>query len=271
METKIKSIDQVSILMAVYNQKATIIRAINSIINQTYSNWEMVIIDDHSTDGTYALLVEVAQSDQRIKVYRNEKNIGLAKSLNFGATKISNQLIARMDGDDISKSTRIEKQIAFMLENPSIDVVGTGAELIDDNGEFINLSLLPESHEDLKDIIVKKSVFFHPSVMIRKSFFDITGGYSENLIRGQDYELWIKGLYRGAKYHNLQEPLIEYRTSSKNKSINKVFYEFYARGYATIKFGYYRGIIYAFVDLIKNILVHYRLYRPLSLRSGATQ
>ena len=147
--------------MAVHNAKETVEKAIESIVNQTYLEWNMVIVDDYSTDGTYNLLLDIAESDLRISVLRNDYNKGLAASLNLGLLKTNGKFIARMDGDDISFPSRLEKQISFLLANPGIDVVGSGAELIGSNGELQNVILLPEHHTELEKCILEKSIFFN--------------------------------------------------------------------------------------------------------------
>ena len=253
--------------MAVFNEQATITQSVKSIINQSYLDWEMIIIDDHSTDNTFQLLSELAKKDNRISVLRNEKNIGLAKSLNIGLKKNNSELIARMDGDDISKPSRLEKQVSFMLANPDIDVLGTGAELIEDDETVVGSAFLPQEHESIKKVILKKSVFFHPSVMMRNSFVQTAGGYNEKLKRSQDYELWVRGLSCGAQYQNLNEVLISYRTSIYSKSLKTLVSEFYSRMYTMITHGYYiKGVLYALIDFLKNILIHYHIYKPISMR-----
>lgn len=262
---------QVTVLMSVYNEKDTIEQAIKSIVDQTYTEWSMLIIDDFSADGTYELSVRMAARDERIEVFRNKSNLGLAASLNLGIHKINSDFIARMDGDDISMPSRLTKQVSFLLANPDIDVVGTGAELLGENDSLQNIILLPEAHADLEKCILSNSVFFHPSVMMRKSFLIETGGYNEKLLRAQDLDLWMNGLKNGARYHNIQEALIRYRTGNYQRSLKTITSQFRTRIYLSFKYGFYlSGNIYAFIDFVKNIFIMLGLYIPRSLRNGSS-
>ena len=123
----------VSVIMSVYNEEATIAEAIESIIAQTYTDWELIIINDCSTDGSPEIVRRYAREQNRIRIFENEHRLGLAASLNKGIKAARGKYIARMDGDDFSYRERLEKQVTFMIDNPVVDVLGTGAELIDGN------------------------------------------------------------------------------------------------------------------------------------------
>jgi len=199
----------VSVVLASRNGSKTIASAIESIVNQSYTNLELIIVDDESTDNTYKIAKEF-DSKITIKIIRNEANLGLARSLNRGIGATSGDLIARMDDDDISLPERIYAQVRFMNEHPDVDVVGTGVILVDASYKAIGIQNKPESDKQIKQAICKENPFYHPTVIMRRSFIERVGGYDEKLRRKEDYELWGRAA-NSSKYHNLQEPLLHYR------------------------------------------------------------
>jgi glycosyltransferase involved in cell wall biosynthesis len=199
----------VTVLMAAYNEGSRVRLAVESIQSQTYADWDLLIVDDASTDSTPEILQELAASDQRISILRNQVNRGLAASLNIGWRKARGDLIARMDADDVSLSHRLQRQVAFMTEQPEVAVLGGGAELTNAEGHDLGWALRPETHVELASRILFENPFFHPTVMVRRSFYEALNGYDEGLRRAQDRDLWFRG-YRRFRFHNLREPLIRY-------------------------------------------------------------
>lgn len=204
----------VTVVMAVYNGVQTVAAAIESIRWQKYSDWDLLIIDDGSSDGTTEVLESYTAADSRISLIRNNSNLGLPCSLNVGWRAARGELIARMDADDISLPERLRLQVDFMRKNLQVDVLGTGMYLMDDARKIVGSSFRPEFHEDLQERMYRENPFAHPSVMMRRSFLEALGGYDERLRRAQDADLWLRG-YRRFRYHNLQEPLIQYRVQPK--------------------------------------------------------
>jgi glycosyltransferase involved in cell wall biosynthesis len=170
----------------------------------------MIVVDDGSSDRTATLVEEAVAVDRRIQLLRNSSNRGIAASLNTAFARSSGELIARMDGDDRALATRLAMQVAFLREQPSIDVLGTAAWRIDAAGERAGLYKCRTTHEEIAAHIYKENPFIHPSVMMRRHFFESLGGYDETFRRAQDYDLWLRG-YRTFRYHNLSEALLEYR------------------------------------------------------------
>lgn len=202
----------VTVVMPAYNGVAFIGNSVDSIISQTYHDWDPLVIDDGSTDGTLGLLRSAAERDSRITVIRNDLNRGIAASLNQGWRQASGELIARMDADDVSLPQRLEHQVGFMESHPEVDVLGTGAELVDRGGEALGLAFRPQQHEELARKMYKECPFIHPSVMVRRRFYEALNGYDEHLRRSEDNDLWLRG-YKRFRFHNLQETLIRYRVS----------------------------------------------------------
>lgn len=208
----------ISVVMGVYNGGKYLREAVDSILNQTYKNFEFIIIDDASTDDTNAILHSF--NDSRIKVIKNESNLGLTKSLNKGLQLATGKYIARMDADDICDLRRFERQVKFLEDNSHIDLCGTWKSLINDPGE---ISQYPVSHDEIRLALLSHNPFAHPSVMWRKDAFDKLGfKYNEEYITSQDYELWSRVVYK-IKGANIPENLLFYRehelqvTNSKQK------------------------------------------------------
>lgn len=204
----------VTFVMAVYNGRISISATIDSILSQTWSDWDLLVIDDASTDETSEQLQSFASRDPRIAVLRTPTNLGLATCLNLGWHKAQGDMIARIDADDLCMPVRLEHQVEFMLAHPEVSVLGTAAELVDEQGRPLGVAFRPEHHRELAARIYKENPFIHPSVIVRRRFFEVVGGYDEKLRRSQDYDLWLRG-YRHFQYGNLQEPLIRYRVRRK--------------------------------------------------------
>jgi glycosyltransferase involved in cell wall biosynthesis len=196
--------------MAVFNGGPELIEAIASIRDQTHRDWEMIIVNDGSTDDSGSVVDELAARDRRIVPIHLEANIGQPAALNIGWRAARTDLIARMDSDDVSEPSRLERQLEYMRGHPDVAVLGTAAVLMDGDGTDIRKAIRPEDHESLAASIYRQVPFFHPSVMIRREFLEHLGGYDPRLLRAQDLDLWLRG-YRRFRYANLREPLIRYR------------------------------------------------------------
>jgi len=203
----------VTVIMSIHNNEKTLRTAVESIQKQTYKDWDMIVVDDASTDGSRELLLNVSKGDSRIQVLFNANNIGLAASLNKALSYAKGPLIARMDGDDISFPERFEKQVDFLMKNPEIDVLGTNALLMTKLREFTKniYRELDTEHEDIVNrfYLDKHNPFIHPTIMAKKEFFVALGGYNEKYRVGQDMDLWLRGCKK-FHYHNLQDTLLYY-------------------------------------------------------------
>ncbi|MDH6353915.1 glycosyltransferase involved in cell wall biosynthesis [Dysgonomonas sp. PH5-45] len=201
----------VSVLIPCYNVELYVEKSINSILNQTYTNLELVVIDDCSTDGTNAILQSLARKDSRIKLYKNEPNLKLIKTLNKGIGLCSGKYIARMDADDISLPERIAKEVTFLEENPDYDIVSSMFYTFRKDRRKHNLYINPCKYEELQAFLLFKSGICHPAVMIRKTLFTEQGlKFEEEYLHVEDYGLWSKALYV-TKLANIPEPLLLYR------------------------------------------------------------
>lgn len=199
---------KISIIMGVYNCASTIDESIQSVLNQTYTDWEFVICDDGSSDSTLEIVKEYAkQYPDRFLVIKNEKNIGLNATLNKCLEIANGDYIARQDGDDISDITRFQKEVDFLDAHQEYAFVSSNMSFFDRNGiwgEWKN----PEKPEK-QDFAKKSPCFCHAPCMVRKKAFLDVGGYTEKdrYLRCEDINLWYKLYAKGYKGYNIQEPL----------------------------------------------------------------
>jgi len=206
---------KISVILPVYNGEKYLTEAIDSILSQTYRDFELIIINDCSFDGTSEILS--SYTDARIRIVNNSSNLKLSRSLNKGIELSQGQFIARMDADDISLPERFEKQIAFLESHPDIGAVGCQVKKIDEDGKFIR-NLLRETRPE----VIKWGLFFgpplaHPSVMMRATVIKSAGGYSNDTLAAVDYECWTR-LIKVTKFSNLPEFLFLYRVHPENMS-----------------------------------------------------
>lgn len=193
--------------MGIYNCEKTLDEAINSIIKQTYQNWELIMCDDGSNDQTYAIAKNYEDRyPEKITVLKNEKNIRLAATLNHCARYATGEYIARMDGDDISTENRLEIQVDFLKSNPEYDLVGSYMQAFDENGEK---NIIPIKAKPIKTDLPKFNPFHHATIVMKKSVFDELQGYQVCKItsRAEDVDLWFRFFKAGYKGYNIAEVL----------------------------------------------------------------
>jgi glycosyltransferase involved in cell wall biosynthesis len=259
---------KISIVMAAYNEEQNIGRAIESILAQTFSDWEMIVIDDGSTDATANVVRRYAEKDGRVKLVCNESNLELSASLNKGIALARADLIARADADDINLPERLAKQYEYLLAHHEIDVLGTGAYLLDETGHRVNSFSLPLTHAELERLSFLKTHFFHPSVMMRRRFFDRAGLYNLRYPNAEDKELWLRGLRVGCRYANLSEPLIEYSTGGYVKSWRLRLKLTRSLLRIAKDLDIKRGYILSLVLFAYTAAVKLKIYKPKSFRPG---
>jgi glycosyltransferase involved in cell wall biosynthesis len=193
----------VSVIIPVYNVEKYVKEAIQSIQNQTYINLEIIVIDDSSSDDTYKIVEELARNNERIKLYKNEKNLKIVKTLNRALSLSNGEYIARMDGDDISALDRIEKKVKFLEDNKEFDLVGCSMKAIDTNGNIIGETIHYSNQNLLRESLKYVTPVSHIWVA-KKSLYDKLGGYRE--ISGvEDYDFLLRMDSMGFKYTNLED------------------------------------------------------------------
>ncbi|OOX97253.1 hypothetical protein BOP98_09140, partial [Campylobacter coli] len=203
--------------MPCYNRQEYVVDAIESILNQTYTNFEFIIIDDCSTDNTYEIIKKYAEIDKRIISLQNEENKGHVYTLNRGFGLAMGKYIARMDDDDISLPQRFEKQVEYMEANPNITVLGSFIEVFNERFEECWSWVCEDDPEILSILINFFNPMCHPSVMIRReflNFYDLK--YEEKYRHAEEYFLWTEILKYGGKIANIPEVLLRYRRHSRS-------------------------------------------------------
>ncbi len=208
----------VTVLMSVYNGERYLAEAIDSILRQTYREFELLVIDDCSTDGSAAILAGL--DDPRLRVLTNPTNIGLTRSLNRGLREASGELIARMDDDDVATPRRLELQTEFFRRHPETMVLGGAFTIVEtDTGETTTMDV-PTDPEELMATLLFRNVIGHPLAMFPRATVMELGGYNEAVRYSQDYELWLRLGQRGA-IRALPDNLLLHRHDPA-KSISRV-------------------------------------------------
>lgn len=247
---------KISILMGIYNCAPTLPEAIDSILAQTYSNWELILCDDGSKDDTYA----VAESyhnryPEKIILIRNEKNMGLNHTLNHCLEYATGEFIARMDGDDLSLPTRFEKELKYLLENPQYAIVSTPMIFFDENGDWQTEKCHCE--EPNVQMLVRGTIHCHAPCMLRADAMRQVGGYSvdKKLLRVEDWHLWLKLYAAGYRGRNLTEPLYKMRDDQAAASRRKFRYRFNEAYVSLLAVKTFRLPVYKCIYALRPILV----------------
>jgi len=246
--------------MPVYNAGEFLLEAIKSLQDQTYQNWELIAVDDQSTDDSWQILKRLAQNDKRIKIYRNGKNGGVVRTANLALSKIKGQFVARMDADDVSLSERLEKQVEFLQTNSDVVAVGGQCELIDKNSEIIGEKHFPTEAQNIKKMMFYSIPLQQPTLMVNQRLLpnDFVW-YEDNFDVAEEVELLFK-FFQYGKVCNLPEPVLQYRLHNKNISLQNPKHTFYltfkSRLRAIFKYGYQPTIIGLLITLIQLIAVN---------------
>jgi len=214
MDTK----PMISVLMPVYNAERYVAEAIASVLQQSFAQFEFIIVNDGSTDGSRNVISTF--NDRRI-ILIDQPHQGVAAALNTGLKYARANYIARFDADDICHPDRLEKQLNYLLDNSEYILVGSDVEYILENGDFLfNFQCIAHSHDQIMEKLYFYCPFIHPTVMYKKESIINAGGYATNAHNFEDYLLWTK-LANAGKFHNLSEPLVKYRLNSTSVTIDE--------------------------------------------------
>jgi glycosyl transferase family 2 len=213
-------IPRVSVVMAVRDGGPYLPQAVDSILAQTFTDFEFVIIDDGSTDATPEVLQRYQQADSRVRVHHQE-HAGLTASLNRGCGRARGAYLARMDADDIAFPARLGRQVEFLDQHPQVALVGSAVVRIDELGREIKRSECPTSHSEIVRALAQYNCFTHPTVMLRRDMLEAVGGYREAYRQAQDYDLWLR-LAERHELANLADPLLYYRVYADQVSIRQL-------------------------------------------------
>ena len=251
---------RISIVMPVFNGEKFLQRAIDSMLGQTLRHFELIIVNDGSTDRSQLVIAEAARSDRRIR-YIEQRRQGVATALNNGLVLAQGEFIARMDADDIADIERLRKQLAYLVENPRIVALGSWARVIDERGTQIG-ELRPEWEASvLGTRLAKQNPFIHSSMMIRADLVRRLGGYRSVLEGAEDYDLWLRMSEYG-QLANLPKFLMSYRRHSASISAIAVHNQLLMARLARISAADRRS---SRSDLVENLV------RPISLETLRNQ
>lgn len=243
--------------MPAYNAEKYISEAIESILNQTFTNFEFVIIDDCSTDKTWEIIQKYAQKDKRIIAIKNEKNLKLSATLNKGIEVCKADYIARMDADDWSYPNRLAKQYEVISKDSKIGILGGSMEVCDEDLKVLNFRKYNISDSEIRKNLFKYSPFCHPATMFKKEAL-LKERYNSYLDLAEDYDLYFR-IGREYKFENLSDVLLKYRTSitqsSSSRAHKQQYLTLYIRLKAIMEYGYAVSIQDVLSSLLQLILI----------------
>lgn len=246
---------KISVIMGIYNCADTLSEAIECIINQTYTDWELIMCDDGSTDNTMEVAKNyVIRCPEKIKLIYNKTNCGLNHTLNRCLSMAEGEYIARMDGDDLCSPERLQKELSILEGEPNISIVSSNMTFFDENGTWgqTHTKMYPQKID-----FIKATPFCHAPCMVRREAYISVGGYSEEerLLRVEDYHLWLKMYKTGFRGKNIEEPLYQMRDDRAAYNRRKFKYrinEAYVRVLAVKEL---RLPIYGYIFACRPILI----------------
>lgn len=224
----------ISIIMSTYKEDENLLReAIESILSQTYRNFEFIIILDNPKNELHKKVIQLyAEQDERIRFYSNNSNMGLTASLNRGLSLARGEYICRMDADDVSLPSRLEKQIVY-LETNHFDLIGGITQMIDEKGNTIySIKNIPTDYEKIKKVLRYGQCIAHPTWLGKKSVFMKLGGY-RNMPLCEDYDFTLRAVLSGFKVSNLNETVLKYRMTSNSISRSNLYEQYLYMTYIT--------------------------------------
>lgn len=259
-----------SVVMPVYNAGSFLVEAIESIRNQTHTNWELIAVDDYSTDNSWKTLKSFVKKDSRIKVYKNGKHRGVAGAANLALSFAKGTFIARMDADDISHPTRFARQITFLEKNKDVVAVGGQCELINEQGKKIGWKQFPTENNEIHALMFNRIPLQQPTLMVNTSLLpkDFVW-YEDNFYSAEEVELLFR-LFKYGNIRNMSAILLKYRIHPENTSLKdpkKTFFLTLTTRLAAIFKHDYRptlnGVIISILETIAVIILPSRYIYPV--------
>jgi hypothetical protein len=210
----------ISVLMPVRNGERFLAEAVESVLSQTFESFEVVVVDDGSTDSTSRILEQIAAEDSRVSVHRREPGRNLAQVLNFAAKRSRAPLLARLDADDVANPDRLRRHAEFLAAEAEVVLVGGQATMIDERGREFGHAEYPLDDGALQVALRTGNPFVHSAVTMRRDSFVAVGGYRENFDHGEDLDLWLR-LATGRRVANLPDVVVSYRIHGTQLSLQK--------------------------------------------------
>lgn len=255
---------KVSVLLPVNRDDGYLDAAVSSILNQTFRDFELLIIANNCTDELWSKIENIKESDIRVKSFRLDLG-GLTFALNYGLNIAKGEYIARMDADDISLPQRLEKQVDFLDKNTSVVILGAQISYIDDDGELslLKASILPKNPSE--KVAYYKCPIYHPTVMFRKSIILSIGGYKYGFY-GEDFELWLRCIKNNLNIVNLSDILLNYRIHENQVSSTSVEKNIYIYAMLYIFFKKYKDYNFLKGMFFQNKVVQFLILRTHKFR-----
>lgn len=250
---------KVSIIMPVYNASKFLNEAIDSVINQTYKNWELIAVDDGSKDNSLEILKDYSKKYKNIRVFKNKKNLGVGKTTNYALSKARGKFIARFDSDDYMPSYRIEKQVAYLLTHQNTVVVGGQVELMNESGLKTGMKNFPLSHKSIYDGLFTFMTVQQGAMMInRKKLPNGFVWYNDNAKTAEEVDLFFR-LFKYGNFANLRVSTLKYRQYSSSTSLSQPKLTFYntfrTRKLAVKYYGYKPSLKARVLNLVQFVVV----------------
>jgi hypothetical protein len=208
---------RVSVVMSVRNEERFVGQAVESILAQTLTDLELLVVDNASSDGTPEILSTLARGDARVRLHRLGPDVGLAAALNFACEQAQGPLIARMDGDDVAILDRLERQAAFLDAHGSVALLGGAATVIDDGGQARRTLRPPTDDTRIRSSLVERNCIIHSTVTMRREALRRLGGYRAGFVHAEDYDLWLR-LAERHQLANLPDVVLHYRVHPEQVS-----------------------------------------------------
>ena len=215
----------ISVVMPARNAAKTLAATLDSLVAQTFKDFDVVVVNDASSDET-PHIAEGYCNRLSLKVVSVQENQGVAKSINMGIAQSDSEFIVRLDSDDLARADRLDKQVAFMQANAAIDVCGSHMDVFSDEDDSRYVLAHPTVNAEIKTAFTQRCAIAHPSVIARRSFFDSVGLYDPRFDFAEDYELWCRASLLGKQFANIGEPLTHYRRHSGQVTRQKAQLQF---------------------------------------------
>ncbi len=214
---------KLAVIMPVYNAEQFLKECVDAILNQTYTDFQLLACNDGSKDSSLAILEEYAARDSRVTVLCNPENLGIVGTRNHLLSKLpaDAEFVAMIDADDVCYPDRFERQIAFLQEHPEIGGVGSSLDIIDENSQITGFRAYPVEPEQIRKKLLQTNVLAQPAMMVRRELLEKTGEYSKECPVAQDYEYWLRAI-ENFDFANLQKPVLRYRLSGNQVKQSKL-------------------------------------------------
>lgn len=249
----------ISVVMPVYNAGLFLRESLDSVLSQTYKNWELICVDDGSSDNSLNILLEYASADSRIKVFKNKKNLGVSATTNFAIGKGRGEYLARMDADDVMTPDRLEKQIKFLKRNPKVIVLGGQCRLINEKGEKIGQKRFPLTHQEIYKMMYEAMPVQQPTMMVNLKLLPKDFSWYEKMTNTAEEVDLLFRLFKFGQFANLSDEILKYRLHGQNLSLKnpkmtfKITYR--TRKMAVKKYGYNPTLKARFANFSQYLIV----------------